>query len=46
MNILVSREQEGILSAHASIWAVEVPQMHFLRIVYVQYQHLQSVFWS
>ena len=23
-------EQEGILYAHASIWAVEVPQRHFL----------------
>ena len=23
-------EQEGILYAHASIWAVEVPQKHFL----------------
>ena len=39
-------EQEGILYAHASIWAVEVPQKHFLWIVYVQYQHLQAVFWS
>ena len=39
-------EQEGILYAHASIWAVEVPQRHFLWIVYVRYQHLQAVFWS
>ena len=23
-------EQEGILYAHASIWAVDVPQRHFL----------------
>ena len=23
-------EQEGILYAHASVWAVEVPQRHFL----------------
>ena len=28
-------QQEGILYAHASIWAV-----------YVQYQHLQAVFWG
>ena len=41
-----SGQQEGILYAHASICAVEVPQRHFLRIVYVQYQHLQAVFWS
>ena len=36
-------QQEGILYAHASIWAVEVPQRHFLRIVYVQYQHLTCI---
>ena len=24
------RQQEGILYAHASIWAVEVPQRHFM----------------
>ena len=42
----VSTQQEGILYAHASIWAVEGPQKHFLWIVYVQYQHLQAVFWS
>ena len=40
------REKEGILYAHALIWAVEVLQRHFLCIVYVQYQHLQAVFWS
>ena len=40
------RQQEGILYAYASRWAVEVPQRHFLWIVYVQYQHLQAVFWS
>ena len=39
-------EQEAILSAHASIWSVEVPQRHFLWIVYVHYQHLQALFWS
>ena len=36
-------QHEGILYAHASIWAVEVPQRHFLRIVYVQYQHLTCI---
>ena len=41
-----SHQQEGILYTHASIWAVEGPQRHFLWIVYVQYQHLQAVFWS
>ena len=25
-----TQEQEGILYAHASIWAVKVPQRHFL----------------
>ena len=43
---LLSSQQEGILYAHASIWAVEAPQRHFLRIVYVQYQHLRAIFWS
>ena len=39
-------QQEGILYTHASIWAVEGPQRHFLWIVYIQYQHLQAVFWG
>ena len=41
-----SLEQEGILYTHAWMWAVEGPQRHLLWIVYVQYQHLQAVFWS
>ena len=28
--LVPAKEQEGILYAHASIWAVEVPQRHFL----------------
>ena len=38
-------QQEGILYAHTSICSVEVPQRHFLWIVYIHYQHLQAVFW-
>ena len=37
-------QQEGNLYAHASTYGLKiVPHRHFLRIVYVHYQHLQPV---
>ena len=47
MHPRTKEQQEGNLYAHASTYGLKiVPHRHFLRIVYVHYQHLQPVLWS